>query len=112
MGFSSGQVHYGFIETKKKMTVERLGVKGFIPNFIPMVAGRSPESCPLRVSLHTARRCLPLGLSTPVAIPVSVLSADTTPVSAHLQLHSLAAVLLCRPEHWVELSNDTLPTCV
>ena len=101
MGFSPGQVHYGFNETKETK-VERSWGERVIPNFVPMVAGQSLESHPLRVSLHAASWSLPLGLSTPAAVSVSVLSTATTPASALLSC-SLAVVPPCHPSHWAEL---------
>ena len=83
MGFSSRQFHYGFSVTKE-MTVEHSWGERVISNFIPTVVGDSLEFCPLRGSLHAANQSLPLGLSAPVAISVSVLGAATTPVSSLL----------------------------
>ena len=73
------------------MTMECLGVKGFIPNFIPTAAGHSLESHPLRARLRTAGQSLSLGLSAAAAILVSVLCTATTPVSGLLQACSHAA---------------------
>ena len=97
MGFSPGQVHYGFHVTKE-ITVECSWGERVIPNFIFTVAGQSLESHPLRASLHAASWSLPLGLSTHAAISVSVLGATTTPASSLLTC-SLAAIPPCCTEH-------------
>ena len=96
IGFSPGQVHYGFSVTKE-MTIECFGGERVIPNFISTVAGQSLESCRLRMSLHAARRSLPLGLSAPTAVSVSALHAATTSVSSLLSC-SFAAVPPCHAQ--------------
>ena len=79
MGFSPRQVHYGFNVTKE-MTVGRSWGERAIPNSIS-TSGRSLKSHPLRASLYAH-----------TAIPVSVLSAATTPASALLQPCSRATM--------------------
>ena len=63
-GFSPRQVHYEFSVAKEK-TLEHSWGERVIANFTSSVAGQSLKSHSLRVSLHTASRSLPLGLSAP-----------------------------------------------
>ena len=87
----------------KEMTVEHSWGERVIPNFISTVAGQSVESHPLRASVHVASQSLPLGLSAPRAISVSVLGAAITPVSVLWQLCSPVTVLPHHPEPWTKL---------
>ena len=95
MGFSPGQVHYGFIVTKG-MTVECSWSERVIPNFISTVAGQSLKSCSLRATLHAASRSLPLGPSVHTAVP-------------HSGPPGLSALLSCTAILWAFLPAQ--PSC-
>ena len=87
----------------------------FIPNFIPMVADQSLESPLLIVSLHVAGWSLPLGLSSPSAISLSVPGSATTPVSALLQPCTPAAMQHPRAQGgalFIESITNVLPAHV
>ena len=107
MGFSPGQVHYGFNVTKE-MTVEHSSGVRVVPNFISTVAGQSLKSHSLRASLHAASRSLPLGLSTRTVIPHS---HPLSPSVCTAVSHSCPLGLCPRHCHHSSLCSALLQPC-